>query len=389
MSLIALPSGLFWPFPKAMPFGSGTNILLDASGEKGAFIGRLHIDGRPGTSKTLSTSGSSKIGFSVGTDVFANASSEFRVGIQGVNTSGPVAQPNGTWGAYAAITTAANSSPVLSSDDQWIEAVPTSGSSTLSEGDLIAVVFDFVTRAGSDSINIATGIAGHPAILPTTNAYVGTPAWQTSAASGAGQFPNVVITFSDGTLGTIDGIYTLGTAAALTWNSSSTPDERGMIFQVPFDCKIDALWCHLRTVDATSDCTLKLSSSPTSGRTPLASVSLDAAQLGAAATDGIAVARLASEVALSANTDYCVSLLATGAGNIRFTGQTLGAATHRCFFPGGTTLQSATAKSGADFASASSTLMFPIGVRLSQVQGNSAPGGGLLTHPGMAGGMRG
>jgi hypothetical protein len=383
VSLIALPSGLYWPYPKAMPFGNGTNILLDASGEKGAFIGRLHIDGRPGTSKTLNTSGSSKIGFGVGTDVFANASSEFRVGIQGVNTSGPVAQPDGTWGAYAAITTAANSTPVLASDDQWIEAVPTSGSSTLSEGDLIAVVFDFVTRAGSDSINISTGITGHPAILPTTNAYVGTPAWQTSAASGAGQFPNVVITFSDGTLGTIDGIYTLGTGASITWSSSGTPDERGMIFQVPFDCKVDALWAQLRTVDATSDCTLKLSSSPTSSRSTLASVALDAAQLGATSADGIAVARLASEVSLSANTDYCVSLLATGAGNVRFTGQTLGAAGHRCFFPGGTTLQSVTAKSGADFGSASSTLMLPIGVRISQLQNNLGSGRAQLAIGGM------
>ena len=76
----------------------------------------------------------------------------------------------------------------------------------MSDGDLIAIVFDMTAQGGVDSVNIEMGVhrysTGHG--FPTTNQFVSS-AWQTTQTLGAGRRPNVVIVFDDGTLGWIDG----------------------------------------------------------------------------------------------------------------------------------------------------------------------------------------
>jgi len=197
----------------------------------------------------------------------------------------------------------------------------------------------------------------------------------------------VVITFSDGTIGCLDGATLFGAVGAAIWADASNPDEYGMIFRVPFDCKIDALTCVMRTADAASDFTIGLYSSAEATRVTMASVAVDAAQLASIGSERFASFRLAAEVSLVANTDYCIAVKATGASNLRIGRTTLGNATHRALLPGGTTLRSVTANNGSDFSGSSTTVMYPFGVRISQVQDGVASGGGLLAHPGMRGGM--
>lgn len=373
MAYTALSTSVPWPLPdKPFPLTGGTTMVLDATGEKAAMIGYLHINGRPGTTKTIDTTGSSSIGWQGGaTAVFDNGSSTLDIGIQGVTTGGPTAVPDGTYTVKATATTGADATPTLTTTNSWHQITPTTGTATLTEGDLIAVVLDFTNRAGSDAINVATNIVS-TTIMPVCNAYVSS-AW---GGAGVGSSPQCVITFNDGTIGTIDGTLWYGTATALIWNDSSNPDEYGMIFRVPFACKVDALWASVRTVDGTSDFTLTLSSSAESTRNTLASVAVDAAKIGPAAAEARFSARLATEVALEANTDYCISIKATGAGNVRFNYMTLGNAAHRVFFPGGTTMRGVTANNGSDFGSSSTTTVYPLGVRISQIDTGSA--GGLL-----------
>lgn len=376
MALTALSTGLVYPYPmNAFLFVSGTTGVIDATGEKFAMIGRVHWDGRPGSAKTIDTSGSSAIAWYGGTTaVFDDVATTLDVGIQGVGTTGPTAVPDGTYTVKAVVTTAANATPTLTTASSWHSVVPTTGTASIAHGDLIAVVWDMTNRGGSDAINFTTGANQPVTLLPTTNAYVAA-AW---GGVGANAQPAVMLTASDGTRGTLDGTTLFGVLANLTWADASNPDEYGMIFQVPFACKVDALCCVIRTTDATSDFTISLVSTPESTRATVASVAVDASQLGPATSERFCLFNLASEVSLSANTDYCVAIKATGAGNVRFARQSLVHADARKFFPGGTTMRSVAANGGADFGSSSTTTMYPIGVRISQFQDGASSGGGAM-----------
>lgn len=380
-----LPAPIPWPYARAAPFAAGTAGTIDAGAvgvgsEQVAFFGYWHLNGRV-ASATLDTTGSSSIGWSGGTNVFADALSIVRVGIQGVGTGGPIAQPDGTWGAYSQITTAAPTTPVLSSDNQWIVAIPTTGTSTITHGALGCVVFEFYTRSGADSIQINTGSNGFVGMLPTTNVLVGAgPAWQTTVTLGAGQNPIVVITCSDGTIATFYGAPFVGTRAARTWTDATNPDERGTLFKVPYACKADGIWLAYRNAtDATSDFTLSLTSTPTSARADVITpIAVDASQLGPISQEGLVFINFA-EVSLAANTEYCASIKATGAGSITWNEVTLGAAAHRAFYPGGTTISATTANAGGNFAAGTTTLLHPIGVMISQDTTAAGSSGFLIT----------
>lgn len=389
MSLVALPLGLLWPWGERPAFGSGGSITLDAAGEKVAFIGRVYLEGRPAAAKTINTSGSSNLIWSVASSpVFDNASSEFRVGFQGVDsTTGVPARPDGTWSVYAAVTTASNASPTLTTSSNFHEKAPTSGSLSITHGDLVAVVCEMTSRAGSDSVAVQTnggarGMAsgGVPATVNNTSgSWVG----MTSIA------PLVVFVCSDGTRGYIDGGFP-ALAESLIWSDATNPDEVGEAFQVPFACKADAFTLTMRTADANSDFTVTLYSDPFGTPTALATVTWLAEKFGPVATEFCATFPLSTEVDLSASTDYVVAVKATGSGNIRLTRVLLSAAADRTLLgPGGTTLNGVTRNNGSGAFSSSTTTHYPLGVRLSQVQDGSGSAGGLLTHPGMAGGMRG
>lgn len=381
--------GFWWPYGSLPLFTAGSGTI-DATGEIIACIGRISIAGKA-TNKTLDTTGSSAIRFCVGSaPVFDNASSVFTVGIQGVDkTTGLPVRPNGTWGARSVVTTAANTTPTLTTTANLHVAVPTAGSSTLSHGDEIAFVMEFTTRAGSDSLvatlsglNVSTGTNYPATVTNVTGSWAGV-----SQLAGGLVFE---ITFSDGTLGTIDFVIP-ATVSAVTWADATNPDEQGLIFQVPFACTIDAVCFPNRIVDATSDMQFDLTSTPTGTPASLISgpIALTAETLALAASEAYIVHTLASDVSLAANTDYCLSVKATGAGNIRFNQLLMTSAAARAFVgPGGTTMAATTRNGGSGaFAAGTTTTLNPLSVRISSIETGAA--GGLLTHPGMAGGMRG
>jgi hypothetical protein len=375
-------NGLNWPWGRNInPWISSVTATLDAATEKFAMIGYLSINGHPGASKTLDTSGSSKISWQGGTTaVFDDVTSSLDVGIQGVNTSGPPAQPDGSYTVKAVVTTAADASPTLTTASAWHSVTPTTGTATLTEGDLIAIVWDLTARGGSDSISVGRSLPGIITNVPSTNAYAAA-AWGATGVIGT---PSATITFSDGTLGWIDGSQLFGLSSAQTFADATNPDERGMVFRVPFDCKVDAFVVCMNTAGATGDFTLYLSSGVSSGastRSTITSVAVDGATFGVATNNGHVTIRMPTEQTLTADTDYCVSLKATGAGNVGWNIVTLGSADNRVAFgSNGTTLYGVTANGGGEFAAGSSTVMYPIAVRISSVStGDSGPVGGLFS----------
>lgn len=117
----------------------------------------------------------------------------------------------------------------------------TQASATL--GDVIAVVLQFNTTAGSITISPGlTSILGRAGqAFPYMDVF-GT-AWTKGAATGVNCIPMCTIGYSDGTYpfnGMTPGATTA--PAVVTFNNGSTPDEIGNRFTVPFPCQVSGFW---------------------------------------------------------------------------------------------------------------------------------------------------
>lgn len=371
MTAIAGP-GIPWPphyshnGSGALAFVSSNAPALAAASTRIAFCGRLYIDGLPTSAKTISAAGGGSVSFRTASVTWANGATNMDIGLQGVSTSGgPVAQPDGSFvvsrscvPGVTAITTNA-----------WNTITMGSGSANLTHGDPVSLVFDMTARGGTDTVTITGCTTQAACAMPSANSYVG-GAWQTSSRTYG---PNLVITFDDGTIGTIDGTSPFTTAAADTWADSNNPDERGIIFQVPFDCEVDQLWMMFRSASASADATLSLYSDPLGTPSSIASGTLYGEQGGTTGTVRMWQVALAAPVALTANTDYCVACRATNTGLVGSNLITLASAAHMALWPGGTNVRRGTRDGGSGAFTASSTTQYVMGVRLSSI---GSSGGG-------------
>lgn len=341
MTLQAVQGGIFFPSviignPRITWVGTAGGLTqtstspIDAATEKIAFMGHARWEGSPAGAKTFGTS--SKIHFKTGTVTFADAGTTVRVGIQGVSGDGSGVSgmtPDGAFDVY--VDLAGNGGVITSSDDNVYKSVTMStGSKSITDGDLIAIVFDMTARGGSDSLILAG---------PTSDGYFTNPgyrlynggAWQNF--SGA-VMPNILLEADDGTFGILRGaMFIIGPSsqnfsATYSYTSSSSPDEYGLIFQVPFCCKVDALWFSLATSAANADATIALYSDPLGTPTVMASAS-HYGEYGNNGTDNRPRLVPITEQTLAPGTDYCVALVAAGAGSCVLGYTTLASANHR------------------------------------------------------------
>lgn len=376
MTLTTIPTGLLYPL--TLDIGSGlaakqlTNAAaLNAATEKLAMIGRVYINGRPGSAKTISAAGGGSISFRTSTVTFANAGTTIDLGIQDVDAAnGVIARPDGTFDVSRTLT---GGTDTISSNT-WTTFAMTggAGSKSITHGDLIAVVWDMTAFGGADSVVIGIGSGAQ---FPVTNEFAAA-AWRTSSAGG----PNVVITFDDGTLGIIDGALPFTTALQVeTYSDSTNPDERGIFFQVPWDCKIDGFFAQCGISGATSDFTIALYSDPSG--TPAvvsgASLTILAEQLGQATSQNSIMFTLPTEVTLTRNTDYVLAIKGDGAGNVRLNSWVFGDTAHRAFLPYASIAKvTRNGGSGAFTAESPAVTMYQMGVRISALQDTSGGGGG-------------
>lgn len=373
---IELPSGIYWPFGRITGGTSATaGAVLNALNESAAFIGHIKlIDGATGT-KTLDNSGSSKIEIRLGSVVFTAVGTTLRVGFQGIdNTTGIPIRPDGAWSAYRDFV--AGSDSIAS--NTVLDIVPSAGTISLADGDRVCIVFELTAYAGASSITISTSSADFGTGASSASCPIAvnntTGAW----ALTSGLSP-ILLTFSDGSQAIIDGLPYPGSLASISYDSSSSPNEHACIFQVPFDTKVDAIWTYRRSTDADSDSELKLYSDPLGTPVLLASVLIPAEDTGLASGNSAQIRRLASKVALSANTDYAVGLLATGSTSVRFERILCYHEEYRNIYPGGENIKGASrsGSSGA-FGTVSTTTLCPCGVRICEIPDG---GGGASGFP--------
>lgn len=374
LAYYSTPRSIPWP-PLIGATINFTVATMDAATEKVAMIGRLFMKDRTTSTKTLDTSGSSSIGWRAGTITFADAATSMDVGIQGVAAgAGPIAQPDGSFSVKAVCTTGGGNAPTTAA---WNTTVPTTGTVSLTHGDMVAVVWDMTARGGVDSvivdmINSSTFSSSGRGQLPTTNAFISS-AWQTTAIVGAGLAPNVVLTFSDGTIGTINLSPPISVFSTESFADATNPDERGMLFQVPWSCMVDGFWANLSPASAAGDFDICLYSDPTGTPTPLATASsILAEQLGQTGPGSVSTfyLPLATEVSLTRATDYVLAIKATGAANVNLTAITVGNAGHKTFY-GDVNYNKVTRNGGSGAFTAESdpkVTIYPMGVMMSQLQ---------------------
>jgi hypothetical protein len=228
-------------------------------------------------------------------------------------------------------------------------------------------------RAGADSVLInGTGTGGLTpgGTVPLQN-YFTAAAWKTSGARG----PNVNIISDDGTyIGLQDAIGSSLANSVEAFADATNPDERGQLFQIPWDCKVDGVWAMVGCTDANSDFTITLYSDPLGTPASAGSVAVLAEQGMTAAQDRYRFFPFAAEVELTANTNYAVAVRATGSSNVRLPNLTLFSAAARVLNQGGTTVSKVTRDggSGAFTAEATPTTMYDMGVRISSLNVSSS-----------------
>lgn len=333
MSLVALQRGILLPdiargglysWNSSGNFAIATNLTSDAVGEKLAFIGTLRIAGAPSSSKTFSSSGA-KIHWRTANVTWASAGTTFRVGTQGISTTtGPGLRPDGSWGVYTDLVQGTDSLSATT----WTTTTMATGSTSYSHGDRIALVFEMTVRNGSDAVGVsALSNSGTYSNSCSVSRYL--TSWIVQ-----GNHPNVVIEFDDGTLAVLDEGGFFSAVGQHAYQDSTNPDEYGLLFQVPFLCKVNALTAVVystATVSANMDGTLSLYSDPTGTPTSMASGTILGENLGENSHQNFLMVPITEQTLVPGNT-YCVALKATSTANLNLPYIDIGSANYASFF---------------------------------------------------------
>jgi len=208
----------------------GLISTLNASAHKFAYVGRVPKTG------TLD-----KFEYRMGT-VNNNPDNGLRLSFQDVDLT--TGDPDGVQDQFRDMTgtfvTGAWQAPGLMTSDGTDSGTKRS----VTAGDLLACVIEFVSFVASDSITmvgLATS-ATAPQALSGNFPYVDTfaAAWSKNYSPST-----AVLKYSDGSYASFGLLwYPYLNVNTTTYNSGSTPDERGMVFQVPIKCQVSGFWVH-------------------------------------------------------------------------------------------------------------------------------------------------
>lgn len=329
--------------------GSTDTALLDADEEEFQIIGQVTIDG--GGSKTFG-GGSSAIGWLPGASITFGANSTVTVGVKktaSVDTAnGPPARATIGAAAFDVYKALVGGTDTITATTWREDLMPSGTPYTVTDGDLMAVCFHLDTTSGSPSIKIRCGsitsVMGFPGCTLVTSG----PTYTAVSA-----FPNVVLTFSDGTLGWITPTVAFSVVDA---NSATIGNTNiiGNIFQVPFPCKIDAIAATV-FANAGGNFALELWQTPLGGTPGLVeSVAVDQNTYEISGASRLTVCRLLTPRTIAANTDYLIGIKQTTATAVVGTQRDVSTAAYFKTVGMGAECYAANSTAGATFAAQNS-----------------------------------
>jgi len=355
MAIVDLPGRGVWfpelPGVSINPALATTLLIAGANAsDKIAQMGRVSFAERTGTKNIT------HIHFLFGAVTKSNGST-LRVSLQDVDlANGPAIRPDGT--ADQSVTIA-NADAGFVSNGYYRAALD--APRTVTYGDLLATVFDWNGGGVSgDSVAITGLSVSSAASNGGAISHQNCCALFTAAAWGIiTMATNILLEFDDGTFGSLDGSYIVSALGSASVNTGTTPDERALEFQVPYNCEIDGIWALINVGAGDVDLVLY------DGTTPLATSTLDANAIQAT---GVRFIRATfPKVALTANTTYRVAVKPTTATNITFYYRDVGAAAHRQAIQGGTALRYNERTDAGAWGAGTDTRIPWLGVRISGI----------------------
>lgn len=283
MAFVSIRGGLLLPKPPAN-FASNapgftTIVTLTAGTHKGAFVFRV-----PKTGNTKA------IGFRLGT---VTTPQDLRVSFQDVSATD--GNPDGT----------EDQTVVIASGSLVASGWNTTGTITraVTRGDLLAVVIQ--ADSGTPNLQISCPQYGNGDVTEFPYVVPFTSAWGTKI----GRVGSLSLQYDDNSYEPIEGFaYPYSDLPTVAYNTTSTADEYGLKFQVPFACKVNGGWMS-SDIDGDGDIILYDSD----GSTALATASIDKDQ---DANGGRFYFTFSAEVTLLANTYYRLVLKPTTTTNL-------------------------------------------------------------------------
>lgn len=351
---------------------AGNSITMDATGERCGCIQFIKQAGN------------------IAKVIFYNAAitsgDTIKASIQTVDANGV---PSGTVWATATGNKAYGTVAISTSDTGWHTVTFTEVAPVVA-GDIIAVVFEWNSYvAGNMRFYYNTGVSAgaggtisYPIVVTDITASPGT--WAKGSTYGASGLA-MVLEYSGGTYYINTNGESSGTGASFALNTGTTPDEMGNYFQVPFTMRAYGFWLY---ADVDYELTLSLQSS--AGTVLANRVISSSMRFGT----GNGVWRInfdsdpAATVTLNASTWYRIVITPSTANSCAIWYLDVPSAAAMAVLDGGT-LCYRTDRTNAGSWSETTTQRIGIGLLIDQVDIPSGSGGGLITHPGMSGGMRG
>ena len=310
------------------------------------------------------------IGFRFGA-ISVGATTTLTLSLQDTSLSaGPPAQPDGTQDQSATIANADITA------NTW-RTITLGSNRTVTQDDQICVVWEYLNFNASDSVvlshwQLATGSNATP--QETGASHYNGSTWAVLQAN-----PNIVLVYSDGTFATFMGCSPAESLTSNTYNSGSTPDERGNLWIAPCDMTIRGL-CPYYQPSGNADLVIY-----DSAGTELRSTTVDA---NAVRSNGLRVYQglFSSDLDITGGSTYYITVR-PAATNVIMYSIGVNAAGHLQSNVFGGDMYSAT-RTNAGAWTTDTKSYHPIGVIVSKI-GSTGSGGGLVIHPGMSGGMRG
>lgn len=345
--------GIWMPAPLGGYPPSATSTLIDASGEKVAWVGPVFTPNRG--SKNIQT-----VGFLPGAITSAGGST-MRLSLQNVDAAtGLPYRPDGTQDQTVDFLISA---PTAST---WYQTSNLSATRSVSYGEMLAVVLEFQSFAGADALNVQNLPTGTSSLGGNLGLVHFTASWTKISV-----MPNIILGFDDGTFGTLGPAGGSFPFASLTtdstFNTGSTPDEVALRFTVPFSCKVAGAWMAAAVGAAGRDFSVVLYE----GTSALATVAIDGDY--ASASTGTIFTVLFAEQTLSPGTVYYLAIKPGTASNNTAYSYTVNTADHFQAAPGGTEWQYAS-RTDAGAWSATATKRLIAGLLISSL--DDGVGGG-------------
>jgi hypothetical protein len=316
-------------------------------------------------------------------DLLTGSGGTVRVGIQSVNTT--TGLPSGTWLGYGDFAMNGTNFPNFSTK-QWT----LSTTATITRGQYYAIVIFALsgTFSGSSKIRFYTvrGTGVGPAFVTfpyTYNIDNGTASGKSTAAT----IPN----FGCGTSTRQYGIGTSGGNQS-SWNSGTSPNQRGMKFKLPASLcttfKVVGVRMAVGPTNSASTWDLNLYDSSSTVLQNRSYTNQEAFNSASFLMRDYYFDD-STLTALSPNTDYRIAVQATSSslGCMSYIEMGGGWDCSSAFIPDGTF--HLTTRTGTGAWTDTTTSWMPMQLIIDDFTASGSGGGGMVVHPGMAGGMRG